>query len=61
MNILKAKVNSLEKEIPDVTSLIDINQCITDKQNLEKKWRCWSKKIPGTSGLMTTTVLNKKN
>ena len=37
MNILKTKVNSLEKEYPDVTSLIDINQCITDKQNLEKK------------------------
>ena len=61
MNILKTKVNSLEKEYPDVTSLIDIIQCITDKQNLEKKMEMLIKKIQGTSGLMTATVLNKKN
>ena len=39
----KAKVNSLEKKIYDATILIHINQCNTDKQNLEKKWRCWLK------------------
>ena len=39
-NILKTKVNSLEKKIPDATTLIHINQYNTDKQNLVKKWRC---------------------
>ena len=29
-------VNSLEKKIPDATTLIHINQYNTDKQNLEK-------------------------
>ena len=36
---LKIKVNNLEKKIPDGTSLIQINQYNTDKQNLEKNWR----------------------
>ena len=36
-NALKTKVNSLEKKIPDATTLIHINQYNTDKQNLEKK------------------------
>ena len=40
-NTLKTKVNSLEKIIPDATTLIHINQYNIDKQNLErKKWRC---------------------
>ena len=40
-NILKTKVNNLEKKIPDETALIHINQYNTDKQNLEKiNWRC---------------------
>ena len=39
-NTLKGKVNDLEKKIPDATTLIHINQCNTDKQNLEKKLRC---------------------
>ena len=40
-NTLKAKVNSLEKKIHDATTLIHINQCNTEKQNLAKKnWRC---------------------
>ena len=34
---LKAKVLNLEKNPPDATTLIHINQCNTDKQNLEKK------------------------
>ena len=33
----KTKVNTLEKQIPDATTLIYINQYNTDKQNLEKK------------------------
>ena len=36
-NPLKTKVNSLEKNIPDASTLIYINQYNTDKQNLEKK------------------------
>ena len=36
-NTLKTKVNSLEKKIPDATTLIHINQYNTDKQNLETK------------------------
>ena len=36
-NTLKAKVNNLDKKIPDATTPIHINQHNTDKQNLEKK------------------------
>ena len=38
-NTLKTKVNNLEKKIPDSATLIHINQCHTDKLNLEKKNR----------------------
>ena len=34
---LKTKGNSLEKKIPDATTLNHINQYNTDKQNIEKK------------------------
>ena len=34
---LNTKINSLEKKIPDATTLIHINQYNTNKQNLEKK------------------------
>ena len=59
-NILKAKINTLEKKIPDATTLIRINQYNTDKQNLEKKIGYVDKKIPDTSGLVTVTVINTK-
>ena len=36
-NTLKTTVNSLERKIPDATTLIQLNQYNTDKQNLEKK------------------------
>ena len=36
-NTIKTKINSLEKEIPDATTLIHINQYKTDKQNVQKK------------------------
>ena len=36
-NILKTKVNKLDKKIPDATTLNHINQYNTDKQNVEKK------------------------
>ena len=44
----------------DATTLIHINQYNTGKQNLEKKIGDVDKKIPDTSGLVTTTVLNTK-
>ena len=43
-NTITTKVNGLEKKIPDVTTLIDIDQYGTDKQNLEKKIRHVDKK-----------------
>ena len=52
-------LNNLEKKIPPATTLIDINQYNTDKQNLDKKiWRSWSKNT--RRGLLTTTFLNTK-
>ena len=36
-NTLKTKVNKLLKKLPDVTTLIHINQYNTDKKKLEKK------------------------
>ena len=36
LKTLKTKVNSLEKRIPDPTTLIHLSQYNTDKQNLEK-------------------------
>ena len=36
-NILKTKVNNLEKKFPDGTTLIHINEYSTDKKNVEKK------------------------
>ena len=45
-NMLKTKVNNLEKKIPDpTTQLILINQHNTDKQNLEKKMEMLIKKF----------------
>ena len=51
------KINYLEKKIPDATTLIQINQYYTIKQNLEKNWD-GDKKISDTSDLVTTTVLD---
>ena len=59
-NILKTKVNNLEKKIPDATNLIHTNQYNIDKQNLEKKIGDVDKKIPDTSALVTTNVTNTK-
>ena len=36
LNPLKTKVNSLQKTIPNVTTLIHINKYNTDNQNLKK-------------------------
>ena len=54
------KLNNLNKKIPDATTSIYINQYSTDKLNSEKKIEGVEKKIPDTSGLVTTTVLNTK-
>ena len=59
-NTLKKKVSNLEKKIPDLTTLIYINQCNTGKQNFEKRIRDAYKKTPDVSGLVTPTVLNTK-
>ena len=46
INTLKAKVNNLEKKIPDATTLIHINQYKTEKKKLrEENWRYWEKNI----------------
>ena len=40
-NTLNKKLNNLEKKIPNATTLIQINQYMTDKQEKigEKNWR----------------------
>ena len=59
---LDAKVIKLNTKIPDATTLIQINQCNTDKQNLEKKVVDIDKIYPlmKVNGLVTTTVFNTK-
>ena len=47
-NTPKTKVNTLDKQFPDATILIHINQYNTDKQNLEKNIRDADKKMSGT-------------
>ena len=43
-NTLKTKVNNLENNIPDATTLMYINQYGRDERNLEKKIRDIDKK-----------------
>ena len=57
---LKTKVNNLEKETPDATTLIHMNQYNTDKQIYRRKLEMLIKKVSDTIGLVTTTVLNIK-
>ena len=59
-NTLKTKLNHLGRKIPDATTLIHINQCNTDKQNLEENIGDVDKKTPDTSVLVKKTVLNTK-
>ena len=54
-------MNNLDKKIHDPTTLIHINQYNTNKTKFREKNRDVDKKIPDTSGLVTTTVLNTKN
>ena len=59
-NTLKTKVNNLDEKIPDASTLIHTNQYNADKQNLWKHIEEVDKKIPYTSDLVITIVLNKK-
>ena len=43
-NKLNLKVNNIENKVPDVSTLIHINQYNTDKQGLEKKMEVWIKR-----------------
>ena len=61
LDMLKEKINNLERKISDVTTFILINQYNTDKQNLEKKKIEYvDEKIPDINGLVITAVLNSK-
>ena len=60
LNTLKTKVNSLEKKTRNATTLIHINQHITDKKKFREKNSKYWYKILDTSGLVTTTVSNTK-
>ena len=57
---LKTKVNNLEKKIPDVTTLIHINQYNIVRENLERKIGDVDIRILDTIGLVTTIGLNTK-
>ena len=61
-NTRKTKINNLNKKIPDAITLIHTSQYNTDKKKLEKKLVDLQidKKMPRTSGLVTTSVLNTK-
>ena len=58
--ILNTKLNKLYQKILDATTLIQIYQYNTDKQNLEKKIRDVYKKLPDACDLDISTVLNTK-
>ena len=58
-NTLQTKVNSLEKTIPDATTLIHIDQYNADKQNLEQKLEMLNKKTD-TRCVVIATILNTK-
>ena len=57
-NKLNSKVNSLDKEISDVTTSIHINQYNTDKQNLDKKIEDVARKLPDIKSVVAATVFN---
>ena len=57
-NALKTKVNNLDEKIPDATILIHTYQYKTDQQNQRKEISDVDKRIPHTSTLVTTSVLN---
>ena len=46
--------------MPDATTLININQCNTNKQNVKEGIVDFDQKIPDFRGLVTTTVLNTR-
>ena len=46
--------------MPDATTLININQCNTNKQNVKEGIVDFDQKIPDFRELVTTTVLNTR-
>ena len=60
VNNLDTKVNKLENKVPNVTTLVHVNQYNTGKKNSEKKIEMLIKSSLDTSGLVATTVLNTK-
>ena len=50
----------MDKKIYDGTTLIHINKCNTDKQNLEKIIGEVDKNIPDTRGLVNIALLDTK-
>ena len=58
---LNTKENNLENKIYNDSTLLQTNQYITDRQNLGKRFVDFENKIPHTSSLVTTTVLNNNN
>ena len=60
-NTLKTKANNLEKEIPEATTLIHINQYNTDKQNLVKKMEDVDKKNTRYEWFNDCTCFEYKN
>ena len=57
---LNIKVNELEKKIPVAFTLIQTNQCNTDKQYLEKRIKDVENEIPNVSDSVTISVFNTK-
>ena len=55
------KANKLDQKSPGATTLININQYNTDKQNLEEEIGELIKKLLDVSGLVTTTNLKQKS
>ena len=51
---------TMQKIIPDGTTLIHINQYNINKQSLEKKDGGLESKIPDVGGLVTTSVIDTK-
>ena len=59
-NTLNMKLNNLEKNVPVVSTLIQTNQCNTEKQNLQKKNVDVEKKNPDFTDSATRAVLITK-
>ena len=59
-NKLNTKLDKFENKITDAFTLIHINQCNAEKQNLYKKTSDIENKIRNVGGLVAIAVLNNK-